>query len=101
MDESNGETWRFTAKTATADCVYLVLDGTTTPSRWIRMQPDAHVLGDWTAIAEVAPGLSRVRYFTAENGAYINCGSIGLTGQRLSKPSPAVKIEDFSFAASA
>ncbi len=101
MDESNAETWRFTAKTGPADSVYLVLDGMTTPSRWIRMQADAVEPGAWIAIAQIAPGLSRVRYFTAENGSYINCGNAGLIGQRLSKPSPTVKIEDFSFAASA
>lgn len=99
MDESKGETWRFTARTGPADRVFLVLDGTTMPSRWIEMQPDPEQQGAWTTTADIAPGRTRLRYFTAENGAYLNCGTAGLFGERVSLPSPAVQIEDLGVAA--
>ncbi len=99
MDESKGETWRFTARPGTADRVYLVVDSATAPSRWIEMQPDAKQAGLWTAVAEVAPGRTRLRYFTAEDGAYLNCGTAGLYAERVSERCPAVQIEDLGIAA--
>lgn len=101
MDESKGETWRFTARPGQADRVYLVMDGPTSPSRWIEMQPVAGQPGAWSALAQINPGRTRLRYFTAENGAYLNCGTAGLFGERTSQRDPAVQIEDLGVAASA
>ena len=77
------ETWRFTTIPLIADQVYLVIDGPTTPSRWIQMQRAHNPAGSWHTQAQITPGQHRVRYFTAENGAYLNCGNAGLTSQRM------------------
>lgn len=101
MDECKGETWRFTARPGSAEQVYLVIDGPTTPSRWIEMKPAEGEPGAWRIQADVAPGRTRVRYFTANRGTYLNCGNVGLHGERLSEADPAVKLEDTDLAASA
>jgi len=101
MDESKGETWRFTTTAEHADQVYLVVDGTFTPSRWILMQPTDGKPGDWSVTADIAPGPHRLRYFTVENGAYLNCGSTGLRGKRTSAMDPTVQLENRDLAASA
>ena len=82
MNEPQPETWRFTAKPGHAQKVYLVVDSPTAPSRWIEMQSDTSSPGTWSITAQIDPGRSRVRYFTAEDGAYLNCGSVGLHGER-------------------
>lgn len=101
MDESKGETWFFTAKPGPADRVYLVLDGPTAPSRWIEMQPSSDQPGTWSTTTDIAPGRTRLRYFTAQADAYLNCGTTGLYGERTSPPDPAVHLEDLGYAASA
>lgn len=99
MDDCNSETWRFTTRPGPADKVYLVMDGPTSPSRWVEMRPVAGDPGLWLIDAEIAPGRTRVRYFTALNGAYLNCGTAGLYGERTSERSPAVCLEDLGVAA--
>lgn len=94
MDINTGETWCFTTQAGPAEQVYLAVDGPTTPSRWIAMQPVTGEPGNWSAIANILPGRHRLRYFTVDNGTTLNCGSIGLIGTRTSKPDPAVQIDD-------
>lgn len=66
------------------------------------MQPVAGQPGAWSVLTDILPGRHRLRYFTVDNGTTLNCGSIGLTGQRTSAPNPAVQIDDLmTFAASA
>lgn len=102
MDSATGEIWRFTIFAGQADQVYLAVDGPTTPSRWIEMQPIVGEPGSWRAQTTILPGRHRLRYFTVENGTYLNCGSAGLHGERTSTPNPAVRIDDMqSLAASA
>lgn len=96
MDENQGETWQFTTRCGSADQVYLVVDGPTTPSRWIPMSPVADLLGTWCVAAQISPGQTRVRYFTAEDGAYLNCGTVGLQSQRVSTLDPSVKNKDLN-----
>lgn len=98
----DGETWRFTTHTGPAQQVYLAVDGPTTPSRWIQMQPIAGEPGGWSVTTTIMPGRHRLRYYTVDNGTYLNCGSTGLFGERTSAPNPAVQIEDMmALAASA
>ncbi|MEM9347735.1 MAG: hypothetical protein AAGB26_14075 [Planctomycetota bacterium] len=66
------------------------------------MQPLEGAPGVWSVVATILPGRHRVRYYTVDNGTYLNCGSLGLIGKRLSAPDPAVQIDDqCSLAASA
>jgi hypothetical protein len=102
VDSATGETWRFTTIAGHAEQVYLAVDGPTTPSRWIEMQPIASEPGSWSVSTIILPGRHRLRYFTVENGTYLNCGSAGLIGERTGVPNPAVHIDDMqSLAASA
>ena len=94
MDISLGETWRFSTNPGPAEQVYLAVDGPTTPSRWIKMQPVAGEPSAWSVLTIVPPGRHRLRYFTVDNGTTLNCGSTGLVGERTSKPNPAVHIDD-------
>lgn len=94
MDTTTGETWRFTTHAGPAEQVYLAVDGPTTPSRWIEMQPIAGEPGAWSVVTEILPGRHRLRYFTVDGGTTLNCGTIGLFGERTSAPDPAVQIED-------
>ncbi|MEM6259783.1 MAG: hypothetical protein AAGI37_16025 [Planctomycetota bacterium] len=97
-----GETWHFTARTGPAEQVYLALDGPSTPSRWIEMQPTEEEPGVWSVVVTFLPGRHRLRCFTVENGTYLNYGSLGLAGRRLSAADPAVQIDDlYSLAVSA
>lgn len=93
---AEGEYWRFTARPGRAQRVYLVVDGTLLPSRWIEMQPVIASEGQWDASTHLGPGEYRFRYFVSNDGAYLNCGTSELYGQRLSAPDPAVKIERFT-----
>jgi len=93
VDNTTGETWRFTTFASPADQVYLAVDGPTTPSRWIAMQPVVGEPGSWSVLATILPGRHRLRYFTVENGTYLNCGSAGLAGVRTSRQDPAVQID--------
>ena len=99
MDECTGETWLFTAHAEDAELAYLVVDSAISPSRWIKMRPIESVPGAWRAVTELSPGLNRVRYFVVEDGAYLNCGTVGLTGERTSANDPAVQIENLDLAA--
>ncbi|MFN3166748.1 MAG: hypothetical protein ACE37H_06760 [Phycisphaeraceae bacterium] len=101
MDQHKSETWRFTVRPGQADRVYLVVDGQTIPSRWVPMHQSADQPGLWAITAQIAPGRSRVRYFTETNGAFLNCGGAGLLGERTSEASPAVHLDDMGLAASA
>lgn len=101
MDECSSETWQFTVRPGQADRVYLVIDGPTMPSRWLAMHPMDDQPGVWTMTTEISPGRTRVRYFTEEKGAFLNCGNLGLLGKRTSKRSPVVQIDGMDFAASA
>ena len=94
MDERTGETWRFTTRPGPAQQVYLAIDGPTTASRWIEMQPIAGEPDAWSVVTQIIPGRHRLRYFTVDNGTYLNCGDVGLVGQRISTPNPAVRIDD-------
>lgn len=95
-EKETGEHWRFTARPGRAQRVYLVLDGTTLPSRWIEMQPVSGAIDLWDAKTHLLPGSYRFRYFVANDGAYLNCGTSGLYGERLSQIDPKVRIERFS-----
>lgn len=101
MDESKGETWRFTVHPGQAERVYLVLDGVTSPSRWIEMQRIEDLPGKWDATAQIAPGQNRLRYFTEVKGTFLNCGTAGLSGERVSDRCAAVQFDNRGFAASA
>lgn len=94
MNSTTGETWRFTTFAGQADQVYLAVDGPTTPSRWIAMQPSADEPGAWTVHTTILPGQHRLRYFTVDQGTTLNCGSIGLIGERTSAPDPRVRIDE-------
>ncbi|MBX2851019.1 MAG: hypothetical protein KTR15_04645 [Phycisphaeraceae bacterium] len=94
MDSTTGETWRFTAFAGPADEVYLAVDGPTTPCRWIAMLPVADEPGAWSVHTTILPGRYRLRYFTVDKGTTLNCGSLGLIGERTSLPNPAVVIDD-------
>lgn len=83
MQDRLTETWRFTTRADRADQVYLVIDCSISPSRWIEMQPVADRPGTWQATAQITPGQHRQRYFTCEDGAFLNCGSEGLSGEPL------------------
>ncbi|MEO0475459.1 MAG: hypothetical protein AAF085_05715 [Planctomycetota bacterium] len=82
MDTATAETWRFKTHAGPAEQVYLAVDGPTTPSRWIEMHPIAGEPGAWSVVTDILPGRHRMRYFTVTNGTTLNCGSIGLTGER-------------------
>ena len=58
------------------------------------MQPIADEPGAWSVETEILPGRYRLRYFTVDGGTTLNCGTIGLIGERTSAPDPAVQIED-------
>ncbi len=94
MNITLGETWRFTTNAGPAEQVYLAVDGPTTPSRWIQMQPVLGEPGTWSVLTTILPGRHRLRYYTVDNGTTLNCGSIGLIGERTSKANPAVRIDD-------
>jgi len=94
-----GESWRFSVRPGRAQRVYLVLDGPLLPSRWIEMQPVVGQEGQWDTTTHLLPGDYRFRYFVASEGAYLNCGTSGLFGQRLGAIDPGVRIERFSRAA--
>ena len=94
MDSTTGETWRFTTFAGPADEVYLAVDGPTSPSRWIAMQPLADDPGVWRVHTTILPGRHRVRYYTVDKGTTLNCGSQGLVGERTSTPNPRVQIDD-------
>lgn len=88
MNEKDPQTWRFTARPGRAEKVYLVVDSPTAPSRWIEMSRVADP-GDatggadaWSATADITPGRTRLRYFTVDDGTYLNCGSVGLVAER-------------------
>lgn len=83
MQDAQTETWRFTTRADHAEQVYLVIDCSISPSRWIEMQPVPDHPGTWQATARITPGQHRQRYFTREDGAFLNCGSAGLTGEPL------------------
>ncbi|MEM1356130.1 MAG: hypothetical protein AAGH88_14740 [Planctomycetota bacterium] len=91
-----GERWRFTARPGRSQRVYLVVDGTMLPSRWIEMQPVAGEEGLWDTITQLPEGDYRFRYFIVNDGAYLNCGTSGLHGERLSQANSGVRIERFS-----
>lgn len=102
VDTPNGETWRLKTNAGPADQVYLAIDGPSTTGRWIEMKPVAGEPGTWSVLATLLPGRHRLRYFTVENGTTLNCGSVGLYGERMSAQNPAVQIDDFeAMAASA
>lgn len=102
MDITAGETWRFSTCAGPVDRVYLAIDGPTTACRWIEMQPDTRRFGSWSVLTNVAPGRHRMRYFTVDKGTTLNCGAIGLFGERVSAPDAQVLIDDLtSLAASA
>lgn len=102
MDTPKCETWHFTTHAGPADQVFLATDGPATASRWIQMHPVPGEPGKWSVNATFLPGRHRLRYFTIDNGTTLNCGSIGLVGERTSSPNSAVQIEDMmSLAASA
>ncbi|MFI4861475.1 MAG: hypothetical protein ACIAXF_12445 [Phycisphaerales bacterium JB063] len=86
------ETWRFTAMPGEAQRVYLVLDGGVGPSRWVEMQPVVAKPGHWDATVQLKPGHHRARFFTGNNGAFLNCGDFGLTAQRMGEPCPGVHL---------
>lgn len=94
MDQSIGETWRFTAHTSPVEQVYLAVDGPVTASRWIEMQPVPGEPGAWSVVATIMPGQHRLRCFTVDNGTTLNCGTSGLYGERTSEPNTAVQIDD-------
>ena len=94
MDITLGETWRFSTNAGPAQQVFLAVDGPTTPSRWIEMQPVAGERSAWRVDTTIPPGRHRVRYFTVDNGTTLSCGTIGLVGQRISAPNPTVQIDD-------
>lgn len=75
------QTWRFSVQPGEAEGVFLVIEGPTTPSRWIAMQPAKDEPGVWTVSVSVVPGRTRARYYTIENGVYLNCGDLGLTSE--------------------
>lgn len=88
MNENNPQPWLFTARPGPAEKVYLVVDSPTAPSRWIEMTrladpSDATGGADaWSVTADITPGRTRLRYFTVEDGTYLNCGSVGLIAER-------------------
>ena len=94
VHELTGETWRFTTRPGPAQQVYLAVDGPTTASRWIEMQPVEGEPDAWSVVTQITPGRHRLRYFTVDNGTYLNCGDVGLTGQRTSALDPDVRIDD-------
>ncbi|MGB0768569.1 MAG: hypothetical protein ACPGYV_12780 [Phycisphaeraceae bacterium] len=96
-----GETWHFTTKPGDAEQVFLAVDGPTMPSRWVEMTEDLAQPGVWRVITRILPGHSRLRYFTVENGTYLNCGSAGLFGERTSLPDPDVQLGRLGLIASA
>lgn len=96
VDQTTGETWRFTIRTTPAQQVFLAIDGPATPSRWTEMTRVAEQPGTWTLETTLLPGRHRLRYYTVENGTYLNCGSEGISGERISEPNPAVQIEDMA-----
>lgn len=101
MSEQDKESWRFTAHPGQAERVYLVIDSPTAPSRWIQMSPAEDESGQWSVTAEIDPGRTRLRYFTMDGGAYLNCGSVGLYGERADESQDAFPIPADNLAASA
>lgn len=81
MDQRIDETWRFSVRPGEADGVYLVVDSPVAPSKWIAMQPSDSNPGEWIVHADITPGTTRLRYYTVEDGAYLNCGSVGLQSE--------------------
>lgn len=96
MDQTLGETWRFTIQTDPAQQVFLAIDGPATPSRWTEMSRVMEEPGTWTLVTTLMPGRHRLRYYTVDNGTYLNCGSQGIAGQRISEANPAVQIDDMA-----
>ena len=94
LDPTNGETWRFTIRTSPAQQVFLAVDGLCMPSRWLEMQRVAEAPGAWQLETTLLPGRHRLRYFTVNNGTTLNCGSDGITGERITEPHPEVLIDD-------
>ena len=87
------EAWTFTATPDEAQRVYLVLDGDGAPSRWIEMQPVTGKPGTWNTHLQLPQGQHRARYFTGNQGTYLNCGNFGLNATRTSEPCPGVTLE--------
>jgi len=96
-----GEAWRFTVRPGQAQRVYLVVDGDQMPSRWIEMQPVPAEAGLWDVETRLVPDHYRMRYFIAENGTFLNCGSAGLEGTCLSTAPSQVIVEAVVHAKSA
>lgn len=95
MSKIGGETWRFMIRTAPAQQVFLAVDGPTMPCRWLEMLLTADQPSTWQLETTLPPGRYRLRYYTVENGTYLNCGAHGITGERISMPDPAVQIDDW------
>lgn len=96
MESTIGETWRFSTRNRTAQRVFLAVDGPTAASRWIEMQPIAGDPGAWELVTQLPPGRHRLRYFTFDNGTYLNCGTIGLEGRRIGEAQQSVIVDDMS-----
>ena len=82
MNDHTDEPWRFTARPGEAEKVYLVIDSPTAASRWIEMATHESDPGVWTLTTRIDPTTNRMRYFTMNAGAYLNCGNVGLHAQR-------------------
>lgn len=91
--DTRTESWTFTAIPGEAQRVYLVLDGGAGPSRWVEMQPVPGQPGHWDTTTQLPPGRHRARYFTGNEGTFLNCGSFGLYAQRIGEPCPGVELE--------
>lgn len=56
------------------------------------------VLGGWSVRHHLAPGHHQFHYFVVESGAYINCGTEGLTADRLGESDDSVIIAPMDMA---
>lgn len=85
------ESWTFTANPGEVQRAYLVLDSGG-PTRWIEMQPVVGLRGHWDASVHLTPGRHRARFFTAQNGSFVNHGNTRLDAKRTAGNCPGVEV---------
>ena len=99
MMEQQGERWLFTVNSPRSERVFLVQRSGEGTSLWHEMSRQGP--GQFRLEQLLLPGRHRFHYFISEGGTYINCGSEGLLGSRVSDRNPTVEVEPFEMAMTA
>ncbi len=89
----------FTVNSPRSERAFLVQRTAGGTSIWHEMS--RHGQGGFLLEQSLTPGRHRFHYFISEGKTYINCGTEGLNGSRVSERDPAVEVEPFAMALTA